>query len=541
MRLLALLVVAACTSTPRPRFANAPPVLQVDDREDVPKLPAERPFLRASLHFDSYYLQIVRALKLTRDRRALGVNSMDEVPDSTWFTNRTGKRAVTLDELRRGPGLSSPDEHFPWTITRLKGGGTAPGFVIKDNRGVQFLLKFDPPGFPELETAVDVIVARLLWATGYNVPSDHVVYFTPSELKLAPDAYIKVGDKKKPLKKELVDATFAEISKGTTGKLRGIASILVDGKPLGGAPRVGVRADDPNDRIPHELRRDIRGQAAVIAWLGHADVKEDNTIDVWQSDPANKDIHYVVHYLLDFGEALGADVTVNNSHSVGFEHAVDFKAVLRWIVTLGLPRSPWTNHAPSPGIRGVGFYSDVGYTPGSWKPSTPAHLPVIWSDRFDQFWSAKIIIRFTREQLEAVVDSARFTDSRAKPYLVDALVARQRTTARYWFSRVNPIDEVGIEGERLCFTDLALRHQLETRATQFTATFSDAESRSLKPPTTVAADNAGHACISLELAGGQDRYTIVRIDSSRGMPGTQIHVATDPATKQPRVIGIHRL
>jgi len=539
MRWLAMLLFAACASTPHLRFANAPPVLQVDDRHDVKAVPTERPFLRIMLHFDSYYLQFVRTLKLTRDRRALGVNSFDEVPDSTWFTNRTGKRALTLDEIRRGPGLDSPERHLPWTIMRLKAGGTAPGFVIKDNRGTQFLLKFDRPGFPELETAVDAIVARLLWATGYNVPSDHVVYFTPGELLLSPDAYMKVGDKKKPLDKKLVDATFAALLEGTSGKLRGIASLLVDGKPLGGTPRVGVRRDDPNDRIPHELRRDIRGQAAVISWLAHADVKEDNTIDVWQPDPATKDLHYVVHYLLDFGEALGADIAVNKGHSLGYEYSIDFGAILKWTVSLGLAPSPWKART-APGIRGIGVFSD-DYNPGAWKTSTPAHLPVIWADRFDRFWGSKIIIRFTRDQLEAAVDSGRFTDPRAKPYLVDTLVARQRSAARYWFARVNPIDDFAIEGDRLCFTDLALRHQLETVATQFTATSSDAASRSLKPPTRVAADPGGRACISLDLADGQDRYTILHVNSSRGMPGTQIHVAIDPATGRPRVIGIHRL
>jgi len=38
--------------------------------------------------------------ELPRDRRALGVNALDEVPDSTWFTNRIGVRELTP---RRGP------------------------------------------------------------------------------------------------------------------------------------------------------------------------------------------------------------------------------------------------------------------------------------------------------------------------------------------------------------------------------------------------------------------------------------------------------
>ncbi len=38
-----------------------------------------------------------------RDIRAVNVNTIDEVPDSSWFTNRIGVRAMPLDEVVRGP------------------------------------------------------------------------------------------------------------------------------------------------------------------------------------------------------------------------------------------------------------------------------------------------------------------------------------------------------------------------------------------------------------------------------------------------------
>jgi len=49
---------------------------------------------------------------------------------------------------------------------------------------------------------------------------------------------------------------------------------------------------------------------------------------------------------------------------------------------------------------------------------------------FDAFWGAKIMIRFTREQLGAIVEQAGYTDPRAAQYMLDALVERQRKTAR---------------------------------------------------------------------------------------------------------------
>jgi hypothetical protein len=542
MRALVVLVLAACGGSAGPvRFANAPPAPRVDDRRDVAKPPAERPFRRYLLNFDSYYLRTVRALHLERHRRALGVNSLDEVPDSTWFTNRIGKRDVPPAEIRRGPGLDAPDRYLPWTIKTTKLGGTAPGFLVEDSRGVKFLLKFDRPQAPEMETAADVIVARLLWAAGYNVPSDHVVYFARGDLRIAPDAYLKVRGEQRRLDDQLVDTLLERAGVNLEGRIRGVASIYVGGKPLGGTPRLGVRGDDPNDRIPHELRRDQRGLAALAAWLSHSDMREDNTLDVWQEDPANAAIHYVVHYLLDFGNSLGADAALEGQPFIGYEYRIDPAAILESTLTLGLRRRPWEDRESST-IRGVGMYSARHYNPGAWKPSTPAQLPVLWADRFDKFWGSKILIRFTREQLAAAVDAAQFTEPRAAPYLVDALVARQRATAGYWFRQVNPIDELVVIGGRVCFTDLALRHRLETAPTHFTITAHDANGRPAgSEATTIAPDRNGDACVLPTLAAGKDRYTILMVRSSRRLPPTQIHLAIDPASGRPRVVGIRRL
>ena len=37
--------------------------------------------------------------------RAGNINTVDEVPDSSWFTNRIGTRPMTIDEAVRGPVL----------------------------------------------------------------------------------------------------------------------------------------------------------------------------------------------------------------------------------------------------------------------------------------------------------------------------------------------------------------------------------------------------------------------------------------------------
>src|SRR5262245_51540451 len=40
-----------------------------------------------------------------RDLRAVNVNTLDEVPDSSWFTNRIGQSRMSIADIARGPDL----------------------------------------------------------------------------------------------------------------------------------------------------------------------------------------------------------------------------------------------------------------------------------------------------------------------------------------------------------------------------------------------------------------------------------------------------
>jgi hypothetical protein len=556
IRLAALIALAAgCArgaAVPEVRFANAPAVAAIDDRRDVPKRPRTREFARHLYHFDgSFYRLVQRGLELPRPQRALGVNALDEVPDSTWFTNRIGVRDLSLDELRRGAATAgSPELYKPWTIHSTKVGGASVGFIITDTRGVKFLLKFDRAGFPEIETANEIITSKLLWACGFNVAEDHVVYLRPEDLAIAPDAIVKdwsgvVG----PLDRARLERSLATIVHEPDGRIRAMASRMIDGKAIGGHAAEGVRADDPNDRIPHELRRDLRGMAAFFAWLDHTDVKEDNTLDMWTTDPADPKRHYVKHYLLDFGGSLGGAAVFTADPREGHAYRLDFPDLFRSLVTLGLPERSWERRT-APALRGVGLLDIETYDPGAWKPETPAYVPFRTADDTDRFWAAKILIRFTREQLHAVVETARLSDPRAVEYVTDALVARQRATARHWFSRVSPLDRFAVEmsagapAGTLCFDDLMLAYGLEpvAQVTRYALTSYDRSGRPLGATADVRPGAAGRACAPVTLASGRDAYSIVRIETRRlrFRGQTYVHVARDPASGAPRVIGVWR-
>lgn len=545
----ATLVACSAAERPHARFANAPIVTAVADRADTPRAPSPRGFARDLYHLRGNVIRrLTRLLEVPRPQRALGVNALDEVPSSTWFTNRIGARAVTPDEVRAGASVvGSPEPHRPWTVTSTKVGGASVGFIIRDARGEKYILKFDQAGFPETETAADVITSRLLWAAGYNVPEDHIVHFRAEDLVLAADAKVKdpFGNAR-PLRRPELERLLATIEVGADGTIRGMASRMLDGTWLGGHPGEGVRADDPNDRIPHELRRDLRGAATVFAWLDHIDAKEDNFLDMWVADPGEPERHYVKHYLIDFGKALGAMAALQRDPRRGHEYTLDWGTALAALASGSLFVRPWEGRT-APDLRGVGMYETTHYDPATWKPNTASYLPFRTADRFDGFWGAKLVMRFTPAQLQAAVEAGQLTDPRATAYLVRLLVTRQRATARHWFSQVAPLDRFAVEGARLCFDDLLLAHRLAPTdaTTRYTVEVRGRDGLRVAQPSTsdLGPGPRGRTCTAaLALPAGGDGYAVVTVHTRRpGFDGAvDVHLARAPASAAARVIGIWR-
>ena len=536
------------------RFHNQEPIRLVNDRRHVPEKPAERRFYRVLNRYDSYFhRRLTRWMEMRSVRRAANVNSIDEVPDSTWFTNRIGARALPVDELRRGPNLTgSPEAHLPWTVKSSKVGGVAVGFIVEDSRGKKFILKFDSPDFPEAETGADVVVQRLLWAAGYHVPEDYVVHLRREDLVLAKDAVVKdpMGNEE-PMTEEFLESQLALVHVRKDGVIRGLASLYLDGEPIGGHPRDGVREDDPNDRVPHQLRRELRGAYTFYSWLDQVDMKEDNSLDMYVKDPSNPKIRYVMHYLVDFGKALGVQALVTRNRSLGRSYVFDLRDMSLSLASLGTWKRPWEGREWPRQIRGVGVFEADSYHPGKWKPLSPTYFPFLDVDRFDGFWASKIIMRFTPRHIRAAVEQGRFSDPRAVEYITRVLIRRQRKTAAYWFARVAPLDGFAVESDartaRLCFDDLSLRHRLvrsSPAATRYTATVSDHAGRAARWRTSVHGGRDGRACLTdLPVSADRDGYTIVRIETARpgqDLPAVQVHMARHPGTRALRVIGLHR-
>jgi hypothetical protein len=542
--LLALAIgCARDPAAPPVRFANAPIARVVNDRVNVETPPKSR---RALLSYSAYEQTIsdpvAHTFELPRHRRAEGINAIDEVPDSTWFTNRRG---LSVEQMRAGPGtLDSPEHHLPWTIESTGYGGTSISFIIKDARGIKYLIKFDNAGLPEAETAADAIAARLIWACGYNVPEDQVVYLPRDQLRLSPKALVKgaFGARVRTLDSREVEQKLAKVAREPGGLLRVIASRWLDGKALGAPPLEGIRSDDPNDLIPHQLRRDLRGLRVIYAWLDMVDTVPGNFLDVWTADPAEPSRHYVKHYALDFGSSFGVMGTKTDDPRGGQTYRVDWGDMARNLVTFGVAEQPQGDRGKV-NIFGVApLFESIAFDPHAWRPEF-GFAAFTEMDRIDGFWAAKLVARLTRAQIQAAVEAGRLSDPRAVSYLTDTLVARQHKTAEYWYRQVNPLDMFEVDDE-LCFDDLAIAQgYVAAVGTRYTISATDRLGRRIGSDVGIAAATDGHTCIATPpLAAQPDRYTVFRIATAR--PGfrrsTDVHVARDRAGAV-RVIGLWRL
>lgn len=550
---LVLVATAAC-ATPQAghvRFHNQAPITEVNDRRNVPKPPDETYHRRVLTRFDvNYHRRLTRWMEMRAVERAANVNSIDEVPSSTWFTNRIDAHGVTVDELRRGPNATgTPEAHLPFVVKSSKSEGKSFGLIVEDQRGKKFILKFDPTAFPEVETAADAVVQRLMWAAGYNVPENYVVLLKRKDLVLSKKSEVKDdvrGDE--PMTEEFLDQFLSNVHVTKDGTLRGLASLFLEGKPVGGHHRDGVREDDPNDHVPHQKRRELRGLYAFYSWVDLTDMKVDQTLDMYVEDPEDPKTHYLMHYLVDFGKSLGAQTQSARNRALSHAYALDPRDMTLSLLSLGLWRRSWEGKT-APEIRGVGMFESETYVPHRWKPHTPNYFPLLDADRFDGFWAAKIFMRFTPEHLRAAVENGRYSDPRAVDYIHRTLLARQRKAAAHWFSQVAPLDRFVVESkgqaQQLCFHDLALHYGLAGAPadTVFRMRAYDANGSALDWTHSIPGSLDGRACTTVLPPVGGDGYTIIKIELARrgkSLPPVLVHVARDPATREPRVIGLRR-
>jgi hypothetical protein len=510
-----------------PRFADRPIVWRVDDARSIPE-PEEEEYLKLQYFADIFALRrLDRTLELRDHDPAENTNALDEVPDSTWFENRIGRREVTVAEIDKGASAARPEP--PLRITGAKVGGGNAGFIVKDKAGTKYLIKFDRLENPEMQTGAAASVVRLFWAMGYNVPSDNVFVLRREDLVIDPKADYKdaLGDKHPFTSREL-DDVLRTSPRLPDGNYRALSSELLPGKAKGGCLPEGVRDDDPNDRVPHQHRRELRGLRVFAAWLGHTDMKQDNTLDMYVEEGGKK---YLRHYLIDFGEALGGHWGEKNRDEDGYEHFWDWQNQPKAFLALGLWKRPWEGRIKTK-WPAVGAFAAADFDPEGWREAYP-YFPFFESNEADHYWAAKIAMRFERRHIEAAMAHAKFSDPEATKYVVDTIIARQRKIGATYLEAVTPLDELIIQPGMLCGVDLGVKHYLAASGVVERL----GERGEVRDRATVT--NKGSFCISIPSA---DEYIVYRLRIRRGGGAEpripmEVHFRGGP---KPRILGVIR-
>jgi hypothetical protein len=437
--------------------------------------------------------------------QSVNVNRFDEVPNSSWFTNRNHVRTLTPAQVRLGPLGEDLRPAPPYEIKSVKKHGVNPGFNIKDANDKRWVVKLDPPNHPQIGSGADAVVSRLLWAAGYNVPHDVSFTFRRSELTLDPDL-ARGEDGEPPFTAENLDTLLSRGAVAGDGRQYGQASLFLEGMPIGHIDMRARRPDDANDLYKHRNRRELRGLYVLMSWLGSWDTKDHQSLDTFVE--TKDSLGYVRHHLLDLGAALGAAAEGPKALPTGYEYKVDWGWIGRRLVTLGFVTEPWRKADQETGIPSLGNFESAAYEPDRFKTLMP-HPAFGKRTARDSYWGAKLVASFSDAQIAAAIDAAGYEDPRVKPLLHRLLVERRDKVARHWFERVAPVDWFHVEGGTLRFRDLAVDRGLappRSYAVRVRSSSGEraggASRRQVVPTTAVPLDGLAGGARQLELEVG---------------------------------------
>ena len=397
---------------------------------------------------------------------ALGVNTLGEVTDPAWYVGRHYFQPMSVEDLMRGPGNATPPAEGSWTVISAKNEGITPGFTIRDLKGEVYVMKFDPMNNPEIASAADVISSKIFYALGYHVPENYIVRFDRSRLKLGEDTRFvdQTGRRRKMSHQDLADI-LVNVPRDAEKKYRALASRYLVGKPVGPRRYHGTRRDDPNDTIPHEHRRDLRGFRVFCAWLDHDDSRAINSLDMIVNEGG---VPFIKHYLVDFGSTLGSASDGPNSPRSGFEELFSWTSSAKEFFTFGLYVPRWAR-ARYPNLPSVGRFEYELFDPETWTPEyhNPAFSNMLPDDAF---WAARQVMAFTDEQIGAIVRTGELSDSRAAEWVTKCLIERRNKIGRDFLSNVLPLDRFTVQDGELRFEDLTPTHGLlePSRRARFT-------------------------------------------------------------------------
>jgi hypothetical protein len=440
-------LLAGGVSTQGPRFYSDDPIAREPESQDASKVSA---FQRPDL-YEMFYNLFVTPRYIPTGTRAQNINTIDEVADSSWFTNRIGTTAMTAEQVARGPIVGPPPDPSSWVVIREKTSGAHPGFTARDAKGDTFFLEFDPPYFAEGATAAVAVATKIFWALGYNQVESYLTTFDPKRMTIDPKATLRrPSGARTPFTQDDINEVLERVAKSPDGTYRVIAGRLLPGKILGEFRYEGTRPDDPNDIVPHEHRRELRALRVFGAWTNLTDLKAANTLDSLHTEDGRT---RVKHYLQDVGSTFGM---CNDLHEwdLSYEHFYEGDTTRKRLFSFGFALSPWqTVHYDE--YPSIGKFEGDVFDPREWKPQTPTTAYMEMRDD-DAFWAARRVAAFSEELIRAAVHTGQFSDPAAEKLLGDVLIKRRDKIKSIYLTAINPIVSPRLDGNRLTFENAAV-------------------------------------------------------------------------------------
>lgn len=534
----------------RDQQAFAVPCSKETDKEGHPKcMPPEyiSPLIWDAAD-NTVFLPVSDFFGVVRSGEARNVNSFDEVPNSSWFENRIGVRPVNRAELLAGaceePSELDPDDpDGAWLVDMGKQNGATAGFRVRTPNGGKYLLKADVAAVAERASAAGVIGARLYNAVGFNTSCERIIYVRPALLKLKPGLQ---STNNTGITRRFDQAALDQVLAAAAwrdGRVRLAASKWLPHPALGPFRYEGIRDDDPNDVIPHEDRRELRGARLLAAWLNHFDAREQNTMTTWVALGPNKtgSPGFIRHYYLDFSDSFGSEWDWDGiSRRLGHSYYLDAGDVSIDFLTLGLLPRPWDRAQRTPGAALFGYYSERDFDPEHWKPGYPNPSFARMTER-DAAWMARILARFTRDDVHALVGLGDLSQAAHRELLERVLLdRRQRILSRY-FARLSPLSDVRISGRALCATDLSRRAGVYPEANYaYRASVDPGDAPAHPLPIRMQAPDS--PCVELDAprAGASPRYLVVRIHNGASEQPLRAHLYDLGPTRGYKLVGLVR-
>jgi hypothetical protein len=316
---------------------------------------------------------------------------------------------------------------------------------MTDPSGQLYQIEVDPPSNPEMATGAEMIGTAFYHAFGYHVVEVALTEFDADELVIAKDATIRdlYNGQRRPFERRDLEQVLRRGARLPNGRYRALVSRFAAGRPLGNFRYYGTRPDDPNDIVPHEHRRELRGARVFGAWLNHDDSRGVNSLDMLEPRDGGGAIK---HYMFDFGSILGSGTVFAQARRAGHEYIFEQEPGWQALWTLGFAVRPWMRIDYPDVPASVGRLEGDAFDPVAWKPEYPnAAFDNMRPD--DAFWAARIVAAFSDAAIRAIVEKARYSDPKATEYITQTIIKRRDKVLATWLNGVNPVIDPAVSSD----------------------------------------------------------------------------------------------